>query len=397
MTSETADTPARLTDGPTDHALRDKPALLRTLDDLACRIEDQLQALYPPTPEGDHLTDLTSSAPSWDALAPAQQQQTRSRLHDALTTPVRHLIEAGGQRWRHGLMLVAIEVLGGDSEHFAPLAASVEAMHTGSLMVDDVEDDAVLRRGRPSAHHVYGTSVALNAGTAAYFAFDTAIRTTAAHDPVLRAGLYETYLAALRAAHAGQGLDVRGHREEMERTLGGGCPQELLACVRLAHQLKSGAVVGASLRMAGQVVAAGETTCAALFAFGSAVGTAYQITDDVADLRGAQRGGRATKRVGEDLHNGKVTMPLAHAVRLLPADEAARMWGRVRDATADEETVAAIRARLEGCGALDACMADAEDLLASTWRDLEPLLPRSPRTELMWEMARHVVSSHRIA
>lgn len=368
-----------------------------TLAELGARIEGHLDSLFPPSPTADGLRELIPSAASCDRLAPGQRQELEGRLHAALIDPVRYLIDAGGQRWRHGLMLLVVDVLGGDSEHFAPLAAAVEAIHTGSLVVDDVEDEADLRRGQPAAHHVFGIPLALNAATAAYFAFDTAIRATASHDAVLRTALYETYLTALKAAHAGQALDLQGHGSEMDRALSCGDAEALLSCVRLTHRLKSGAVVGASLRMAGQVTGAGEELCDALFAFGSAVGTAYQITDDVADLRGARRAGKATKRIGEDLRNGKVTMPLAHAVTLLPREEAARMWGRVREASVDDPAVEKMRARLEECGALDACMTEADGLLTLTWRQLAPLLPASSRAELVPAMAKHIVRGHRIA
>ncbi|MCY0924045.1 polyprenyl synthetase family protein [Streptomyces sp. H27-G5] len=88
------------------------------------------------------------------------------RLHHALVMPVRYLVEAGGARWRPQLLLAVIDLLGGDSTRYLPLAAAMEVMHTGSLMVDDVQDQATLRRGRTPAHAVFGPASTINAGTA---------------------------------------------------------------------------------------------------------------------------------------------------------------------------------------------------------------------------------------
>ncbi|MEU9112746.1 polyprenyl synthetase family protein [Streptomyces sp. NPDC048483] len=366
------------------------------LDALGEQIDGQLDELYPPSPAPQAVQALLAQAAFRGQLTETQMRALSRRVHDTLTAPVRHLIEAGGQRWRHGLMLVAIDALGGDGARFAPLAAAVEGIHTGSLIVDDVQDAAVLRRGRPAAHQVFGLPTALNAGTAAYFAFDTAIRRTAADDPPLRAALYEAYSGVLRAAHAGQALDLQGHSLEVEQALRSGCNRSLAQVVLLTHRLKSGVVVGASLEMAGLVSGANAETCAALYAFGAAVGTAYQIADDIADLDGVCRGGQATKSVGEDLHNGKVTVPFVHAVALAPQD-AGQMWRWVAHGRATAQQVERAITMLHECGAVQASTSEADTVFAAGWQQLDVRLPASREKELVHDMAWWVVNQHRVA
>ncbi|MEH0450208.1 polyprenyl synthetase family protein, partial [Streptomyces sp. B21-102] len=138
-------------------------------------------------------------------------------------------------------------------------------------------------------------------------------------------------LSALRAAHAGQGLDLEGHREEMDAAVAAGRGQQVLDLVRLTHRLKSGAPVRACMETGALLAGAGPDVLAAMGSFGEVVGTSYQIVDDVLDLEGVVRRGKATKRAGEDLFNGKVTLPLAHAVDLLPPTQMKRLWNGLRD------------------------------------------------------------------
>ncbi|OKI00377.1 hypothetical protein A6A06_22560 [Streptomyces sp. CB02923] len=361
-----------------------------------------MERLYPGTPAGcrdagSPLMAYDCGGEPTDCSGDPAHARVGGRLHAALTEPVRYLVGAGGGRWRPGLMMAVIEVLGGDSEHFGPLVASMELAHTGSLMVDDVEDGASLRRGRATVHTAFGTSTALNAGTFAYFTLDRAVRLTVPEDLVLRARLYDAYLAALRAAHAGQALDIQGHRTEMDQAVRTEDAEPALEAVRLTHRLKSGAMVGAGLEAAALVCGVDDRQRTALVAFGSAIGTAYQITDDVADLEGVVRDGVVTKQVGEDLHNGKVTMPLAHAVARLPRRRLAPLWHAVRDGRADRTTVLGAAAELRDCGALEACVREAQSLVAETWSRLEPMLPQVPGTRMLLDMARHVVQVNRIA
>lgn len=141
----------------------------------------------------------------------------------------------------------------------------------------------------------------------------------------------------------------------------------------LAHQLKSGAAEGAFLQSAGMLGGAGQPLCPALAGFGTAIGTVYQICDDVADLQGVACAGKATKRVGEDLINGKVTMPLAHAVTRVPTDVMRQWWAAVREGRPDTALIG------EMAGQLEACTDQAEALLGDAWATLEPPASRSPR------------------
>ncbi|WP_320784548.1 polyprenyl synthetase family protein [Streptomyces sp. CRN 30] len=201
----------------------------------------------------------------------------------------------------------------------------------------------------------------------------------------------DVYTAALLAAHAGQSLDIQGHAHQMDLAVAAADPRPLLETLRLTHRLKSGAVEGACLRIAALAGGASPAVQHALNEYGTAVGCAYQISDDVCDLTGVPRAGQATKRVGEDLLNGKVTMPLAHAVGLLPRRRTRHLWDEVARGT-DAAGVRRIAEELRACGAVDACADEALSTLERAWRRLAPLLPdTADDNEALHAIARHAI------
>lgn len=201
-------------------------------------------------------------------------------------------------------------------------------------------------------------------------------------------------MEALRAARTGQALDIQGHREEMDRAVAGGDAAGLLEVVRLTHRLKSGAMVGAVLEMAALFTAAGPALRGALTAFGSALGTAHQIADDVADPHGATRQGKATRRTAEDLHHGKITMPLAHSVRLMPPPELNAVWRTLRTGAPSLREVERAREAIEARGAPAACAEEARALLDGAWTRLRPLLPDEPAADRIHDSARAFVDGN---
>ncbi|UNO38471.1 polyprenyl synthetase family protein [Streptomyces sp. MST-110588] len=373
-------------------------ALRRDMRRFAAQLSAHINALYPDTNalNLDVTRELLGLSPDQE-LPPALAGHVQDRVHRTLVRPVRHLVDAGGQRWRPYLLAKIIHVLGGDSVFYTPLLAAGELMHTGSLIIDDVQDEAPVRRGRAAAHTVYGTPTALNAGTAAFFAFDRALRRVVPDDVVLRCAVQDAYLSALRAAHAGQALDILGLREEMDTAVATGNAGPLLDQVRLTHRLKSGAPVRAAFHVGALLVGSSAELSGALQRFGEAVGTAYQITDDVLDLRGVVRAGAPTKSVAEDLRNGKVTMPLAHAVALLPRRDVEAVWHLVRDGHLSEDGVREAIGALETCGAVDACVDEAERMLLAAWEQVKPLLPGTRQSCFIHALARHTVRRVRVA
>jgi len=165
------------------------------------------------------------------------------------------------------------------------------------------------------------------------------------------------------------------------------------------HMLKTAVPAGTLARMGALVGGGSDEQVEAVGKYFEAVGLAFQIMDDVLNLRGLyfgkqdegqgtvadnkdnQKGGlkpKTLKVVGEDIMCGKVTMPVAKAMALIKSrDERAKMWETIQSKPQDKKTVDAIIAQLEECGALDACKKQADDLVEDGWKALDSKVPDS--------------------
>jgi len=196
-------------------------------------------------------------------------------LATAVSAPVWTLVDRGGGRWRPAISRLAFLASGGVPPLPAAISQLAELLHTGSLIIDDVQDGAASRRGGPPVHALYGTPVAINAANAAYFRAFAALRRVLPDGLRLRA--LDMLSAELFRAHLGQALDLAlGSR--MRR-----------GTVRVAHYIvlaraKTGALVGIAARLGAIAAGAEPTVETALIRWASELGVAYQIQNDLDDL-----------------------------------------------------------------------------------------------------------------
>ncbi len=231
-----------------------------------------------------------------------------------LADAIRYSLLAPGKRLRPMLVLAAAEACGGDRGSALPAACAVEMVHAYSLVHDDLPamDDDDLRRGRPTCHKKFNEAVAILTGDALLtLAFD--VLATNIQPPQAAA---ECCVALARAA--GAAALVGGQADDLAGQFSNGG----LAALEAIHRRKTGAMLLVSLRLGALVAGAEQEQLAALEAYGERIGMAFQITDDLLDVRGdaAAMG----KRVGKDSDHGKLTFPA-----VLGIDESVRRAGRL--------------------------------------------------------------------
>lgn len=208
----------------------------------------------------------------------------------------------GGKRLRAILLLTAYRAAGGKGDA-SPLAAAVEVVHAYSLVHDDLPcmDDDDMRRGRPTVHRAFGIAAATAAGLAM-----VPLAARAATDAARALGLGDEHTGAIvrelmRASGAG-GM-IGGQLLDLE---GEGAPITLMELERV-HRMKTGALISASVRLGGLAALANEKTLAAFERYGSAVGLAFQIADDVLDVTSTTD--ELGKTAGRDAALHKSTYP----------------------------------------------------------------------------------------
>ncbi len=246
-----------------------------------------------------------------------------------LARAMRYSVFAGGKRIRPILCMAAAEAAGGpeDGEQVLPVACALECIHTYSLIHDDLPamDDDDYRRGRLTSHKVFGEALAILAGDAL---LTIAFQWMA--DPALLPGLPpERLLAAIREIASGAGYRgmVGGQVADMEaegRTVD-------METLQVIHAHKTGALLTASVRAGALLAAADPETLAALTTYGTHIGLAFQVADDILNVEGD----RATlgKRTGSDAVRGKATFP-GLAGLLASRDKLRALVVQARDALA---------------------------------------------------------------
>lgn len=312
------------------------------------------------------------------------------RFVDTMVRPIRYIVDRGGKSWRSYAALCCCDVVGGDSRPFANWLAMPELMHSGSLIVDDVQDRSDVRRGGPTCHAVYGEAVAINAGTAAYFMGQKMLNSErVSADDRLR--LYDQYFWALRAGHAGQALDLRGLDDLLDHVVATGEAAPLEKRVLAVHRLKT-AVPAASLARMGAIVGGGSAEqIEAVGAYFEAVGLAFQIIDDVLNLRGFAGD---LKQRGEDLTQAKVTLPVARALSAMDHDQRRWLVDELRLRHVEAAKVEAMVQAIEAVGALDSCSEQARALVEEGWQRLDPLVEDSLPKLMLRAFGWYVLERH---
>ncbi|RSM34487.1 hypothetical protein DMA12_48090 [Amycolatopsis balhimycina DSM 5908] len=303
-------------------------------------------------------------------------------LGAALVRPVRHLVDHGGKCWRPYMFMVALHLAGGDGERFHTIMSAAELLHVGSEIVDDIEDGSTVRRGAPTAHQVVGEALAINAGCAAYFAFDRVARTIDGVDEPTWHKIYQTYGAILRAGHAGQALDLYGHTDAMTHAIETGDPEPLSQRLIVTYRLKTAAAFRGLAIIATLLADSPPALTTALTDYFETVGTTFQVADDALDVcRGfpaiypAHQQKGTGRSPGEDIRAGKVNFPMARAVGILPRPRMRELWQTVAARPTDPATVRDCLDILQDCGAVDESIAYAGRLVDQAWIKLTPHIP----------------------
>ena len=225
-----------------------------------------------------------------------------STLGAPVAGAVRYSLLGGGKRLRGLLFLAAYRTAGGLADA-SDLAAAIEVVHAYSLVHDDLPcmDDDDLRRGRPTVHRACGVVTATVAGVAMV---PLAVR--AAVDGADLIGVPRTVAGRIVAElmrASGAGGMIGGQLLDLD---GEGRPLDLADLERI-HRAKTGALIRASITIGGLAAGAGDAQLDAFDRFGSAIGLAFQIADDVLDVTASSN--TLGKPAGRDLELRKSTYP----------------------------------------------------------------------------------------
>lgn len=283
----------------------------------------------------------------------------------ALVNQISHyIISAGGKRIRPMLVLLFANALGFRGKERHELAAIVEFIHTATLLHDDVVDESALRRGRETANALFGNAASVLVGD---FLYSRAFQMMVS---VNRMRVLDVLADATNVIAEGEVLQLMNmHDPDLD-------VEDYLKVIRFktAKLFEASARLGAVLSDADRDV---EESCAA---YGRCLGTAFQLVDDLLDYEGstAQLG----KNVGDDLREGKPTLPLL--IAMSRADQADRLLIRHAIEQGEVSRLDEIVTIVRKTGALDATR-EAARTEANKARECLQLLPESVHREALLE------------
>ncbi|MBW4982840.1 polyprenyl synthetase family protein [Mameliella sp. CS4] len=283
-----------------------------------------------------------------------------------------HLVEAGGKRLRPLLTLATARMCGYDGPYHVYLAATVEFIHTATLLHDDVVDESKKRRGRPTANLLWDNKSSVLVGDY-LFARSFQLMTETGNLRVLR-------ILSDAAATIAEG-------EVLQLT----AAQDLSTTEAIYLQVvrgKTAALFSAATEVGGVIAGRPEEEVKALFDYGDALGIAFQIVDDLLDYWGSDATG---KNVGDDFRERKLTLPLIKAFAAASEEEKA-FWKRVieKGDQRDGDLEHAIEL-LNKHGALEATRQEALAWAARAKAAMESL-PQSELRNLLIDLNDYVVS-----
>ncbi|MFP8953032.1 polyprenyl synthetase family protein [Natrialbaceae archaeon A-arb3/5] len=306
-------------------------------------------------------------------------------IQRALSGPLWDLLDRGGKRWRAVLFLVFVDGFGEDPSEYLPYACIPEILHNGTIIVDDVEDEASMRRGEPALHHIYGQDVALNAGNAMYFLPLKILTENPADLPAeQRLAAYEMLMYELNRTHLGQGMDICWHNEHDVRIT----PEEYLemcAC-------KTGCLGRIVARLAAIITDQPAEVEEAVANYAELTAVAFQIGDDILDIENSLgRAGEFGKEFGNDIREGKKTLLVIHAIEESPPEQANRLQGLLQaDSNTDEEILEALSI-IENAGSIDYAKDHALELAAEARAEIEDLDIADETTRELREFTEFVI------
>ncbi|RTL33073.1 MAG: octaprenyl diphosphate synthase [Burkholderiales bacterium] len=250
------------------------------------------------------MTSTSASPVSYRRLSADDMAEVDQVIHRRLASKValvnqisHYIVNAGGKRVRPMLLLLIARALGSDSPHRHELAAVVEFIHTATLLHDDVVDESDLRRGRKTANALFGNAASVLVGDFLYSrAFQMMVSTN-------RMRVMEILAEATNVIAEGEVLQLMNMHD----------PDISVDDYLRVIEYKTAKLFEASARLGALITDASPDIENACAAYGRTLGTAFQLIDDLLDYEGSTA--ELGKNIGDDLREGKPTLPLLVAMQ----------------------------------------------------------------------------------
>lgn len=322
---------------------------------------------------------VSSVVKSGDFMSLVQEEMQRVEIlmrsqaedrHPDLEIVLNHLLSSGGKRIRPVVALLSGEMLNAEPESLVTLAASIEMLHTATLVHDDLIDGAILRRGIATLNSQWSPEATVLTGD---FIFARAAKLAAETNSVAVIRLFAETLTTIVNGELTQLFSSRrvANREDYDRRIH----------AKTASLFELATASGALLSPAS------EDMVEKLRCFGNAIGMAFQIVDDILDFTGEQSS--VGKPVASDLRQGLITLPALFYHEAHPDDpDMARL---LSENYLSEELIIRLVEAIRQSGAIQQSLEVAQGYITQSRKWLE-FMPDNPQRRALDELARYIVA-----
>ncbi|MGD0728674.1 MAG: polyprenyl synthetase family protein [Candidatus Micrarchaeaceae archaeon] len=330
------------------------------------------------------LTNKDSARYFGSLLGRSGYEYDLKAINKAVIDPAKYLLSLGGKRWRPVLMLTVIDAIGKDSNNFIEFSIIPEVIHNGSLIHDDIEDNSDMRRGAPAVHKKYGVDIALNLGDFMFYFPMVALLDSKKLTKEIKIKVLDIYQREMLKLTIGQATDIAWHNSLVDYTT-----ISESQYMQMAYS-KTGVLSGMAAKLGAALAEADDNTIDTLGKFGSSIGVAFQLQDDLLNITENQLSVNKGF-IGEDITEGKVTLMVIHALSKANEQDKKRLEEILAMHTKDQEIINEAIAIIKKYGAIEYVKELEYTLVKDAWANVEKRLNDSEPKKKLKAMVEYLI------
>lgn len=347
------------------------------------RIHESIGEFFPATIDAARYQEL-AGAPHW--------HHELAACNEMIAQPFWDLMSRKKKYWRPVFGMLLLESLGVSMEQYRMLISVVpELTHTGTLIIDDIEDNATTRRGDTCIHKRYGLDVAINAANTLYF-LPAALYSTHPHlTDQQRLEFYRITLDGYVKGHLGQALDIYWTKHLSVKNLASWKKDHLPEKMLQMYELKTASTAVVIAEACCILAGSDEETKTACRNLARSFGVSFQILNDIKDFDERENG----RACAEDLASGKLTYVMVRAMERLHDCDRKRLERIVcskrlrRNPVYLQEGIGLVRKS----GALSSCRKEARTMVNEGWHAFSPHIPPSEHKLMLGLFSKTLISN----
>lgn len=286
-------------------------------------------------------------------------------INYSILSPIKELLSRGSKKYRSYIYLLLSETLNNQIAPNYDFVILIEFLHAATLMLDDIEDSSQSRRGRACIHQLFGPEITLNASCALlYLPLSILDNYT---DSVLKCEVYELYRRTMLNMSIGQALDLSRNKSDIAMSEA----DYLDVC-----KMKTGSLFALATTLASLHAKTTPAVRKKLHSFGEALGTAFQIQDDLLNLTASSNAGQfISEYIGSDIGEGKRTLPYLYTVKNASDADKTTLHDIYKNRMVDKSSLETVLALFTKYNAINYSSQIAQKLIENAWFDVETVLP----------------------